>query len=390
MFNDANFLDKHVCSFCDALVPYNKVLLGTGDACICEDCIDLYYDILNIEKDEEVKVFDGIITPKRVYNELSKTVIGQNEAKKILSVALINHYKRIKYGLDVEKSNVLMIGPSGCGKTLLAKTLAKIIDVPFAIVDATVYTEAGYVGEDVENILLRLLQNANFDKEKAEKGIVFIDEIDKLSRKSESTSITRDVSGEGVQNSLLKIIEGNTINIPPTGGRKHPYQEYITFDTSNVLFICAGAFDGLKFTSRKDNVGIIKSSKETEVDLNQELIKYGIIPELLGRLPVVVRMNSLSKKELREILLLKDFGIISQYQKLLDVDNIKLDIKEDAISKIVDLAYLSKSGARSLKQILENVMIDIMFNAENTNKEQMCIITNNTVEDHSKYTLIDL
>ena len=390
MFNDANFLDKHVCSFCDNLVPYNKVLLGTGDACICEDCIDLYYDILNIEKDEEVKVFDGIITPKRVYNELSKTVIGQNEAKKILSVALINHYKRIKYGLDVEKSNVLMIGPSGCGKTLLAKTLAKIIDVPFAIVDATVYTEAGYVGEDVENILLRLLQNANFDKEKAEKGIVFIDEIDKLSRKSESTSITRDVSGEGVQNSLLKIIEGNTINIPPTGGRKHPYQEYITFDTSNVLFICAGAFDGLKFTSRKDNVGIIKSSKETEVDLNQELIKYGIIPELLGRLPVVVRMNSLSKKELREILLLKDFGIISQYQKLLDVDNIKLDIKEDAISKIVDLAYLSKSGARSLKQILENVMIDIMFNAENTNKEQMCIITNNTVEDHSKYTLIDL
>lgn len=390
MFNDANFLDKHVCSFCDALVPYNKVLLGTGDACICEDCIDLYYDILNIEKDEEVKVFDGIITPKRVYNELSKTVIGQNEAKKILSVALINHYKRIKYGLDVEKSNVLMIGPSGCGKTLLAKTLAKIIDVPFAIVDATVYTEAGYVGEDVENILLRLLQNANFDKEKAEKGIVFIDEIDKLSRKSESTSITRDVSGEGVQNSLLKIIEGNTINIPPTGGRKHPYQEYITFDTSNVLFICAGAFDGLKFTSKKDNVGIIKSSKETEVDLNQELIKYGIIPELLGRLPVVVRMNSLSKKELREILLLKDFGIISQYQKLLDVDNIKLDIKEDAISKIVDLAYLSKSGARSLKQILENVMIDIMFNAENTNKEQMCIITNNTVEDHSKYTLIDL
>lgn len=390
MFNDANFLDKHVCSFCDALVPYNKVLLGTGDACICEDCIDLYYDILNIEQDEEVKVFDGIITPKRVYNELSKTVIGQNEAKKILSVALINHYKRIKYGLDVEKSNVLMIGPSGCGKTLLAKTLAKIIDVPFAIVDATVYTEAGYVGEDVENILLRLLQNANFDKEKAEKGIVFIDEIDKLSRKSESTSITRDVSGEGVQNSLLKIIEGNTINIPPTGGRKHPYQEYITFDTSNVLFICAGAFDGLKFTSRKDNVGIIKSSKETEVDLNQELIKYGIIPELLGRLPVVVRMNSLSKKELREILLLKDFGIISQYQKLLDVDNIKLDIKEDAISKIVDLAHLSKSGARSLKQILENVMIDIMFNAENTNKEQMCIITNNTVEDHSKYTLIDL
>ena len=390
MFNDANFLDKHVCSFCDALVPYNKVLLGTGDACICEDCIDLYYDILNIEKDEEVKVFDGIITPKRVYNELSKTVIGQNEAKKILSVALINHYKRIKYGLDVEKSNVLMIGPSGCGKTLLAKTLAKIIDVPFAIVDATVYTEAGYVGEDVENILLRLLQNANYDKEKAEKGIVFIDEIDKLSRKSESTSITRDVSGEGVQNSLLKIIEGNTINIPPNGGRKHPYQEYITFDTSNVLFICAGAFDGLKFTSRKDNVGIIKSSKETEVDLNQELIKYGIIPELLGRLPVVVRMNSLSKKELREILLLKDFGIISQYQKLLDVDNIKLDIKEDAISKIVDLAYLSKSGARSLKQILENVMIDIMFDAENTNKEQMCIITNNTVEDHSKYTLIDL
>ena len=342
MFNDANFLDKHVCSFCDALVPYNKVLLGTGDACICEDCIDLYYDILNIEKDEEVKVFDGIITPKRVYNELSKTVIGQNEAKKILSVALINHYKRIKYGLDVEKSNVLMIGPSGCGKTLLAKTLAKIIDVPFAIVDATVYTEAGYVGEDVENILLRLLQNANFDKEKAEKGIVFIDEIDKLSRKSESTSITRDVSGEGVQNSLLKIIEGNTINIPPTGGRKHPYQEYITFDTSNVLFICAGAFHISKVED--------------------------LIPEFQGRFPIRVELDNLTAKEFYKILTEPKNAITLQYQELLKVDNINLIFKEEALKEIANYAEQENEssenlGARRLHTVMEMLLEDISFNA---------------------------
>lgn len=389
MFNDANFLDKYVCSFCENTVPYNNVLLGLGDAAICEDCIDLYYDILNISKDVEFER-PNVITPKTLFKELSKVVVGQFEAKKVLSVAVSNHYKRIKYQLDVEKSNVLMIGPSGCGKTLLAKTLAKIIDVPIAIVDATVYTEAGYVGEDVENILLRLLQNANFDKEKAECGIVFIDEIDKLSRKTESTSITRDVSGEGVQNSLLKIIEGNVINIPPTGGRKHPYQDYITFDTSNVLFICAGAFDGLKLTSTTKNVGFMQGIKEKEIDINSELIKYGIIPELLGRLPVLVKMDSLSKEELKEILLLKDYGVISQYEKLLHVDNIELIIKESAISKIVELAYKSKGGARSLKKVLENVMLDVMFDTCGNSLAQRCIISDSTIDDHSNYTLIDI
>ena len=387
MHNDANFLNKYECSFCENQVDANKVLLGLNDAVICEDCIELYYDILSLSCEMEDKTIDNI-TPKTVFNELSKVVIGQVEAKKVLSVALTNHYKRIKYNLDVDKSNVLLIGPSGCGKTLLAKTLAKIINVPFAIVDATVYTEAGYVGEDVENILLRLLQNANYDKELAECGIVFIDEIDKLSRKGENTSITRDVSGEGVQNSLLKIIEGNVINIPPNGGRKHPYQEYITFDTSKVLFICAGAFDGLELKDKQQIVGIHQDVKTSELNLNDELIKYGIIPELLGRLPIVVKMNSLSKEDLTNILKLKDFGIIAQYEKLLEVDNIKLEIDESAVLKIVDIAYKSTTGARSLKQVMEKIMLDIMFNLETNHSVKTCLISSSTIDDHRNYKLI--
>ena len=386
MHNDANFLDKYECSFCENVVDQNKVLLGLNNAVICEDCIELYYDILNIT--EQTSCTLDTISPKKVFDELSKVVIGQENAKKVLSVALSNHYKRIKYNLDIEKSNVLLIGPSGCGKTLLAKTLAKIINVPFAIVDATVYTEAGYVGEDVENILLRLLQNANYDKELAQCGIVFIDEIDKLARKSESTSITRDVSGEGVQNSLLKIIEGNVINIPPNGGRKHPYQEYITFDTSKVLFICAGAFDGLNIQEKHNLVGIHQASKKIDVDLNQDLIKYGIIPELLGRLPVVVKMNSLTKDDLTNILKLKDFGIIAQYKKLLEVDNIELEVDESAILKIVDLADKSTAGARCLKQVIENLMLDVMFNLEKKDAFKKCVISSNTIEDHRNYKLI--
>lgn len=386
MFNDANFLDKYVCSFCDSEVNIENAMLGIDDAVICEDCIDLYYDILNISSKIDNN-YSKIITPKAIYNELSKVVIGQDNAKKILSVAIVNHYKRIKFNLNVEKSNVLIIGPSGCGKTLLAKTLAKIIDVPLAIVDATVYTEAGYVGEDVENILLRLLQNANYDKELAEQGIVFIDEIDKLARKSENPSITRDVSGEGVQNSLLKIIEGNQINIPPHGGRKHPYQEYITFDTSKVLFICAGAFDGLKLENKDRGLGIMKTSKHHEVDINSELIKYGLIPEILGRLPVLVKMNALTKDELKNILLLKDYGMISQYEKLLEIDDVTLKIDDSAIDKIVELAYNSKKGARGLKQELEKILIDVMFDIEYDGVDKTCIITNHTVDDHRNYEI---
>ncbi len=389
MFSDANFLDKYECSFCESKVNVENVMLGVDDAVICEDCIDLFYDILNISNKNKDN-YSKIITPKAIYNELSKEVIGQEDAKKILSVAIVNHYKRIKYNLNIEKSNVLIIGPSGCGKTLLAKTLAKIIDVPLAIVDATVYTEAGYVGEDVENILLRLLQNANYDKELAERGIVFIDEIDKLARKSENPSITRDVSGEGVQNSLLKIIEGNQINIPPQGGRKHPYQEYITFDTSKVLFICAGAFDGLKLKNNEQYLGIMKTSKIQEVDVNSELIKYGLIPEILGRLPVLVKMNALTKVELKNILLLKDYGMISQYEKLLEIDDVSLKIDDSAIDKIVDLAYNSRKGARGLKQELEKILIDVMFDIEYDGKEKICTITNYTVDDHSNYEMKEI
>lgn len=389
MFSDANFLDKYECSFCESKVNVENVMLGVDDAAICEDCIDLFYDILNISNKNKDN-YSKIITPKAIYNELSKEVIGQEDAKKILSVAIVNHYKRIKYNLNIDKSNVLIIGPSGCGKTLLAKTLAKIIDVPLAIVDATVYTEAGYVGEDVENILLRLLQNANYDKELAERGIVFIDEIDKLARKSENPSITRDVSGEGVQNSLLKIIEGNQINIPPQGGRKHPYQEYITFDTSKVLFICAGAFDGLKLKNTEQYLGIMKTSKNQEVDVNSELIKYGLIPEILGRLPVLVKMNALTKVELKNILFLKDYGMISQYEKLLEIDDVSLKIDDSAIDKIVDLAYNSRKGARGLKQELEKILIDVMFDIEYDGKEKICTITNYTVDDHSNYEIKEI
>ena len=383
-----NNTNKLICSFCGSDYPRPNVLLGLDDSIICENCIELYHDIINFGNDEEYESFD--INPKFIFDELNKYVVGQTKAKKMLSVAVSNHYKRIKYNLDVEKANVLLIGPTGCGKTLLAKSLAKILDVPFAICDATVYTEAGYVGEDVENILLRLLQNANFEINKAQKGIVFIDEIDKLARKGENVSITKDVSGEGVQNSLLKIIEGNIINIPPHGGRKHPYQEYIKFDTSNVLFILAGAFDGLSSCDKTDNIGLLKTSPNKKNNLYDAVIKYGIIPELLGRLPIVVKMDSLTIDELIRILTSPYNGLIEQYKSLLQVDNVTLRIEDSVIKSIADMAYTTQGGARSLKRILEDIMMDIMFESVREEQAYEYIITNDTIKDHKKYQKIQV
>jgi ATP-dependent Clp protease ATP-binding subunit ClpX len=329
--------------------------------------------------------FDPQITPKKIYEKISKKVIGQEEAKKVLSVALYNHYKKINsHNHTLEKSNILMIGPTGSGKTLLAKTLADILNIPFACVDATVYTEAGYVGEDVESMLLKLLQNADYNKERAQKGIIFIDEIDKIARKTENPSITRDVSGEGVQNSLLKIIEGSVVNIPPQGGRKHPYQEYITFDTTNVLFICAGAFEGINL-AKKNTIGLNKTNQiEEQPELYAKLIKAGLIPELLGRLPIVVSLNKLELNDLKDILTKPENAILSQYQELLKMDNIDIEFSQDAIDAIARKALKQNTGARSLRSILEQFMLGVMFEIPQEKNKHKLVITKEMVLGEEK------
>ena len=379
-------MDKHFCSFCNKEITISNIGIEGSNAWMCFDCVNLYYQILNLEQ-KEIK-FKSIIknedkqtfSPKLIYRKLDEMVISQDHVKKILSVALYQHYKRISNpDLDeLEKPNILMIGPTGVGKTLLVKSMAKILNLPLAICDATVYTQAGYVGEDVENILLKLLQNANYDIELAEKGIVFIDEFDKLARKGENPSITRDVSGEGVQNSLLKIIEGNVVNVPPQGGRKHPYQEFIKFDTSKVLFICAGSFEGIDV---KEHVplGFGSRTKEQYRIDTKKLQKFGIIPEILGRLPVIAKLNSLSLDDLELILTKPKNAIIKEYQKLFASDNIKLDFTKDCLKSIAKKAYDEGTGARALRKILEEKMLDLMFELPLNNNTNQIIINDNEI-----------
>ena len=389
------------CSFCGKVqAQVRKLIAGPNGAYICDECIEVCSEI--IEEEFEFEDRDAIaeeinlLKPEEIKAFLDEYVIGQDEAKKVLSVAVYNHYKRIlagkDLGVDLQKSNILMLGPTGCGKTLLAQTLAKILNVPFAIADATALTEAGYVGEDVENILLKVIQAADGDIKRAEHGIIYIDEIDKITRKSENPSITRDVSGEGVQQALLKIIEGTVASVPPQGGRKHPHQELLHIDTTNILFICGGAFEGidkiiekrLDRTSMGFNSEVI-SKKERNVDellkeiLPQDLIKFGIIPELVGRVPINVTLEMLDREALIRILTEPKSAIVKQYQKLLELDGVELEFEPEALEQIADTTLARKTGARGLRAIMENVMMDTMYHVPSNDTIKTCLITKNTV-----------